>query len=102
MVNATIDNPPVSVQFSEGQSVTVPQNETWRVTLTFFDKVDQSGQRIKLNGENVFGMVGSMPDAIAMSPTVDMVLTGGDILELKGNSTSFVAGAAVQGFVVNS
>lgn len=33
MVNATVDNSPVSIQLPANGSTTVPTGETWRVTL---------------------------------------------------------------------
>lgn len=34
MVQATVDNTPVSIGISSGQSTTVPTGETWKVTIT--------------------------------------------------------------------
>jgi len=95
MVNATIDNAPVSIQL-QGQSTTVPSNETWKVNIGVHGGRDSS--RLNING------VGATNSSSAASdphpPQFEMVLKGGDtITEETNNSDSMVS---IQGFVVDS
>jgi len=95
MVDATVDNIPVSIQLN-GSSTTVPSNETWVVTITVFGGINES--QFELNG--VGKMATSSTKADATTIDLDMVLTGGDkVKENKGNQNSLVA---IQGFVVSS
>jgi hypothetical protein len=95
MVNATIDNDPVSIQLN-GQSVTVPSNEVWKVKIG----VHTSG-RFSIAIINGVGRI--VADEASTSPRVpefDMVLQGGDTIEeFKGEQYSMVT---IQGFVVKS
>jgi len=95
MVNATIDNQPVSIQLN-GTTTTVPSNETWVVTITVFGGASET--QFDLNGVGKMATSSNKSDATTID--LDMVLTGGDtIKESRGNSSSMVA---IQGFVVDS
>jgi hypothetical protein len=95
MVNATVDNKPVSIQLS-GSSTTVPSNETWVVQIGVHGGSAKS--RLEINGVGNTLASGSQQDPHA--PQFKMVLVGGDtITEVDGNSASMVS---VQGFVVDS
>jgi hypothetical protein len=96
MVNATVDNDPVSVLIGPNQSTTVPTNETWRVS-------------IYLSGRNFTEMVidGIPPHFVADSSAesgegvlTDVTLVGGQkIAEVGGVDET---GIFITGFVVNS
>jgi len=104
MVNASIDNEPVSIQLAEDESTTVPANETWKVTLSVFGRgmtSDNNGVRFRLNGESLLGMGGNMSNGVTNSPTGTFVLAGGDTLILK-TFGAVAVGGGIQGFVVNS
>jgi len=95
MVNATVDNAPVSIQLNNA-STTVPSNETWVVHIGVHGGRDIS--RFELNG---VGVTGSSPSPNETTPPkFKMVLTGGDtVSEVKGDSDSMVS---IQGFIVDS
>jgi len=97
MVNATVDNKPVSIQLGAGQSTTVPSNETWKVQLTLSVREGTSGASgtIDINGTSVVGAQdrGSAPGQIAP----ETVLTGGDTISLVD-----AKGMSITGFVVDS
>jgi len=95
MVNATVDNAPVSIQLN-GSSTTVPSNETWVVQIGVHGGLDRS--ILEINGVGQSQSSGSLSDP--HPPQFKMVLTGGDtIAEIQGRSESMVS---IQGFVVDS
>jgi hypothetical protein len=95
MVNATVDNAPVSIQLN-GTSTTVPSNETWVVHITAHG--GQATSQLKING--VGRTVSSGNSSDPHPPQFKMVLTGGDTIEeLSGKLGSMVS---IQGFVVDS
>jgi len=95
MVNASVDNSPVSIQLN-GSSTTVPSNETWVVTITVFGGATET--QFDLNGVGKMATSGTKADASTID--LDMVLTGGDtVKENKGGNSSLIA---IQGFVVDS
>jgi hypothetical protein len=95
MVDATVDNTPVSIQLS-GTSTTVPSNETWVVHIGVHGGDRRSGLEINGVGKTVTSDSLSNPHA----PQFKMVLTGGDtVKETKGEIPSMVS---IQGFVVDS
>lgn len=95
MVNATVDNAPVSIQLN-GTSTTVPSNETWVVRIGVHGGNFPSS--LDING--VGGTISSTDNNNPHPPQFKMVLTGGDtIAETFGNPASMVS---IQGFVVDS
>jgi hypothetical protein len=95
MVNATVDNAPVSIQLSD-TSTTVPSNETWVVQIGVHGGQAQS--RLEINGVGRTQSSGNSSDP--HPPQFKMVLTGGDtVSELNGKFASMVS---IQGFVVDS
>jgi len=95
MVNATVDNAPVSIQL-QGTSTTVPSNETWVVHIGVHSGRDRS--RLEINGVGETVATGNASEP--RPPEFKMVLTGGDtVSEVKGDSDSMVS---IQGFVVDS
>jgi len=102
MVNATIDNSPVSIQLLEGETTTVPSNETWKVTISAYAVgFNGQGPHIIINGKTVHGIFGNDDNDARASTSVNYVLAGGDVIELGGFDT-FSSGLAIQGFVVDS
>jgi hypothetical protein len=95
MVNATVDNEPVSIQLN-GTSTTVPSNETWVVQIGVHGGTAIT--RLEING---VGETNSSKDrSNPHPPQFKMVLTGGDkVAELQASSGSMVS---IQGFVVDS
>jgi len=95
MVNATVDNPPVSIQLN-GSSTTVPSNETWVVQIGVHGGVVPSA--VEING---VGLTQSSDQASdPHPPQFKMVLTGGDtVAETVAQNISMVS---IQGFVVDS
>jgi len=95
MVNATVDNAPVSIQLN-GTSTTVPSNETWVVHIGVHSGRDRSKLEINGVGETLSSSNSSDPHP----PQFKMVLTGGDtVSEGKGDRDSMLS---IQGFVVDS
>jgi len=95
MVNATVDNAPVSIQL-QGTSTTVPSNETWVVQIACHS--GQKSSTLEINGVGKTRSAGSSSDP--HPPQFKMVLVGGDtIAETVSNSGSMVS---IQGFVVDS
>jgi hypothetical protein len=95
MVNATIDNQPVSIQLN-GTTTTVPSNETWVVRIVVHS--GSANSEFRLNGIGRTGSTSSLSGT--RPPEFKMTLTGGDTLEeTRGNTQSMVS---VQGFVVDS
>ena len=95
MVNATIDNAPVSIQLS-GQSTTVPANETWKVNIGVHSGEEPS--TLIING--VVGTTSSINQDAPHPPQFEMILNGGDTIEEnKGFNGSMLS---IQGFVVDS
>jgi len=95
MVNATVDNTPVSIVLDGGQSTTVPSNETWRVSIY---TATTGGSTFTIDGIGDFETDANAP--IKAGPLVDVTLVGGQtITETTGLGTSAVF---ITGFVVNS
>jgi len=95
MVNATVDNPPVSIVLDGNESTTVPSNETWKVTITIGSN-NNGASTIAIDGIGKF--VGR--DNAQGNDSVDAVLTGGQtITEVNKGSESAVY---IGGFVVDS
>jgi hypothetical protein len=95
MVDATVDNDPVSIQLS-GTSTTVPSNETWVVQIGVHG--GERSSELEINGVGKSKSAGSTSEA--HPPQFKMVLTGGDkVSETFGTSNSMVS---IQGFVVDS
>jgi len=97
MVNATVDNKPVSIQLDVGQSTTVPSNETWKVQLTLCVQNRNTGNAgsIRINGTEVLGAASGGDAQGQVAPNT--VVTGGDTIKL-----SKALGASISGFVVDS
>jgi len=95
MVNATVDNAPVSIQLS-GTSTTVPSNETWVVQIGVHGGA--GGSFFEINGVGKTVSSGNVSDP--HPPQFKMVLEGGDtITETGGKQFAMVS---IQGFVVDS
>jgi len=95
MVNATVDNDPVSIQLN-GSSTTVPSNETWVVQIGAHGGSDFTELNINGVGSTIAPDTASDPGP----PQFKMVLTGGDtVSEQTGDTDSMVS---IQGFVVDS
>ncbi len=96
MVNATVDNPPVSIQLN-GTSTTVPSNETWVVQIVVHGGV--SASEFELNGVGRTATTSSPSDPLP--PQFKMVLAGGDtVAETSGGGGRSMV--SIQGFVVDS
>jgi hypothetical protein len=95
MVNATVDNTPVSIVLDGGQSTTVPSNETWKVTINI-SSANGGATGLRIDGIGTFvGKLGS-----GANQQIDAVLTGGQtIAEIKNSTGSAIY---IAGFVVNN
>lgn len=90
MVNATVDNDPVSIQLDAGESTTVPTGEVWRV-YNLHDLGGQTNGQMQINGTIV-----QTGERIRTSQTV---LIGGDTIEHGAGSSG--TGIHIGGFVVS-
>jgi len=97
MVDATVDNKPVSIQLAPGQSTTVPSNETWKVQLTLSvqDPNTATPGGLNINGTTAIGALNSANSQGQIAP--DTVLVGNDTVSMNGG-----VGASITGFVVSS
>jgi hypothetical protein len=96
MVNATIDNDPVSIQLGPQESVTVPSNEVWKVKVGVHGGLDSSV--LEINGVVASRSSGTLGNPYP--PEFSMVFKGGDqIAQQTANVDPLVT---ISGFVVNS
>ncbi|GGM26840.1 hypothetical protein [Haloarcula argentinensis] len=87
MVQANIDNPAVSYQIGQGDSVTVPSGEVWKLTVVF----SGGSPYFEINGAGV--LTGSSSAA----GSAEFVLTGGDTFGASGDGDKVhVSGFKVQ------
>jgi hypothetical protein len=106
MVNATVDNAPVSVELRHNESVTVPVGEVWNVTISIAinDREDSSSGYggVAVNNSNF--LVGNSDGEYS----VEAVLTGSDTVDFytgSGGSQQTGGGyfaAYISGFVVSN
>jgi len=95
MVDATVDNKPVSIVLETGQSTTVPSNETWRLRV-FLGNRDTTF--LGIDGTTVMGSGSST--ANTNSGGMEITLEGGQtIAEARGDPKSVIF---VTGFVVST
>lgn len=101
MVQTNVENEPISIQLSDGESTTVPSGETWKVTISLGLEYDQytDGVELHINGTTVSAYYNDSDGAGGPTPTVEAVLSGGDTLKVTGGG--FGCGAHISGFVVN-
>jgi hypothetical protein len=109
MVNVTIDNKPVSIQLNEGETTTVPTNETWKVKLSIATRrfefiIDYAF--VTINGKSVHGLSGALDNQnggpTIKSPAESFVLVGDDVIGTDKSSQVDIEGVGIQGFVVSS
>ena len=92
MVNATVDNKPVSIVLDGGQSTTVPSNETWRVSIHL---ANVETTQMRIDGIGLY-----QSNSSANGNYLDVTLVGGQTVEEKINKQS--SAILITGFVVNS
>ena len=113
MVNATVDNEPVSVQLAEDESVSVPNGEVWDVTVNCTAASGSTNELVidvVLNDRSVGGSSYSAQtvsgETAAATSTVpfNTVFVGGDVIELavEGNARGEEPAAIISGYVVKS
>jgi hypothetical protein len=90
MVQATVDNSPVSITLASGESTTVPSGETWKVMIKAFG----GGHNGRINGKLIVN-----GDSNGSAEPFETVLVGGDTVEYRSSTTSH--GLHIGGFVVN-
>jgi len=108
MVNANVDNTPVSETLADTESVTVPSGEVWDVTITTEPTSASGGSSnstlVDLNGVTVAGSTASSTSAggdnsanASANSTVpfDTVLTGSDTITANGGGV-VIGGYKVQ------
>lgn len=90
MVQATVDNQPVSIVVGDSESTTVPSGEIWKVTIKLFG----GSYRASINGTDILNADGNN-----QSVPIETVLVGGDTVKCKNTSSG--EGLHIGGFVVN-
>jgi len=95
MVNATVDNPPVSIVLDGGQSTTVPSNETWRVSIHL---ANQDFTSMKIDGVGDFQA--NRDKSSANGNYLDVTLVGNQTIKEDNNASGSVI--FITGFVVDS
>ena len=95
MVDATVDNDPVSIVLDGGQSTTVPSNETWRVSIHM---MQLGASRMTIDGIGKFNAKSSRSSG--QGNYLDVTLTGGQTVAEVNDETG--SGIFITGFVVNS
>jgi hypothetical protein len=92
MVQANIDNTPISIDLQENESTTVPTGETWVVTLTI-----QNGASVAINGTLISATwTGSGENN---TDSTETTVVAGDTLKcISGDSNS--SGFHIGGFKV--
>lgn len=99
MVQANIDNDPISVTINSNESVTVPSGEVWKANITLATSHSDfsSISFVSINGVSVMDSKFEDDDGTGGgSPSHECVLVGGDTVEYSGGE-----GAHISGFVVN-
>lgn len=109
MANATVENVPVSKQFSDSGSVTVPSGETWHVTITASvtnaSDVGFTTGEVEINSVNLLNISYSANSSSSgrgkgiSEYQTNVVLTGGDTVSI--NSRDSGIDCTITGFVVN-
>lgn len=105
MVNATVDNSPISITVNDGESTTVPSGEVWRVRITvsngFGDENDRSSDYTAVYVNNSrFITITDRRNGEPDTYNVDTVLTSGDTVSID---SPFDRGMSMHigGFVVS-
>jgi hypothetical protein len=101
MTQATVENTPVSIQLNEGESTTVPNGETWRVTLCMGHSGTNADNNTKvdINSTTVMGtrQDNSTGYGHTSGDVMETVLTAGDSISCSGGLNG---GVHIGGFVV--
>ena len=91
MVQASIDNTPISIVLGNGETTTVPTDEVWKISATV-----TLGTRLLINNTSVVDDYNGSGEPNAEN--VELVVTGGDKLESNTSNTEF--GIHIGGFKV--
>jgi len=95
MVDATVDNDPVSIVLDGGQSTSVPSNETWRVSIHM-----GNGDLTRMTIDGIGQYRASNFSGGVHGTYLNITLTGGQtIAEIENVQESVIF---ITGFVVNS
>ena len=114
MTNTTIENQALSIQLNSSESVTVPPNEVWKVTINGRAAVAASGEDAdqlvqrycRINGVVAAssesqarawtdGTTSNASDSVSTTFPINVVLVEGDVIESDNT------GLQIGGFVVN-
>lgn len=101
MVNANVENTPVSEVVDLNSSLTVPSGEVWDVTIMVGNRERDSSStnvQVNLNGSNIF-------ESRDGGAHTHVILTGGDTIQPEnydgGITDPQYVGIHISGFVVN-
>lgn len=95
MVNATVDNQPVSIVLDGGESTTVPSNETWRVSIYL-----AAGGRTDMRIDNVEEYRAEGSTTTSNEALKNVTLIGGQTIAEDNNDKR--SSIFITGFVVDS
>ena len=97
MVQATVDNDVVSISLGTEETVTVPDGETWRVTLSFTPNDRNNNEAfVRINGRNV-GFSHAVDEQSPGNATIviETVLTSGDSVSSDRDAQGHIGGFVV-------
>jgi hypothetical protein len=95
MVNATVDNEPVSIVLDGGQSTTVPSNETWRVSIHMMNN-----DRSRMSIDGIGDFKAREDTKSGLGTYLDVTLTGNQTIAETADQQK--GGIFITGFVVNN
>ena len=96
MVQATVDNDVVSISLGGGETTTVPNGETWRVTLSFGPSTSNREADVEINGEAVGYSYSDDGNGTGTAMIVtETVLTSGDSVSTSSNTQGHIGGFVV-------
>ena len=101
MVHATVDNGPVSVTIEDSESVSVPDGEVWKVSITAASTQEGELFAIQVNGTNASTVNNDGTSGDKNPSSWETVLTEGDEISLSDIASGGTRGAHIGGFVVS-
>ena len=105
MVNATVDNKPISITVNDGESTTVPTGEVWKVRITVsnghgdVNDSDTDFTRVDVN-DSPFITISNNGEGEPDTYNVNTILTSGDTVSIGSRLNNDVS-MHIGGFVVS-
>ena len=89
MARATIDNDPISITLSSGESTTVPNGEVWEVTISIgvsgqaYDYRYQFHSTVNINNTPALSYITKESINGFASPSIETTVSGGDTISFN-------------------